>query len=494
MVIEIGFASAALVLLALYVVASLGTCSGTVSVTANMPPFSPAIVKVGTAASTTLTATIGSDYNPPVPSPDEGSLTKSYSWSLTVLYSSAAAGSFTDAGAPGPTNYIYSPTPLPSQSPVQLTFTPERAGYWHVSASCSVTVTDTKTNQCWSGSAHTAPPRPLTSYTLDITYTGPVVGGGSDSGTVVTNKTTAVHAGWPIELGVTNVEPADLSKTFTWSIDGAGGNGSAAIGGYNPTTGPTYVTSLDPGSSTGATFPGAKEYYYYTTSGSETASVTPTGSGIPPAKTTFSVAKATAALSTTTSVVCGGTYNGNVGAISFGDGLITAPDQGSPYPQPPQPSLGIEFDDVPGQNTGFNGIFGWVQVYAPDRIYSGAAGNVIGVVAGAGYDTQSNSGFLYDTVPPFSTDDNPAAWPGNTGANSISIADHGTMWLIYKPATAGSIWVPVDSVNWSWAGTDLFNAGLGTWTIANTSSSLNPAGGPTNTFPIWSGPDNLFLH
>ena len=53
-----------------------------------------------------------------------------------------------------------------------------------------------------------------------------------DNGTVVTDKQTNVHAGWPIQLGVTNVAPADLPKTFTWTIQGAGGNGQPSINGY----------------------------------------------------------------------------------------------------------------------------------------------------------------------------------------------------------------------------------------------------------------------
>jgi hypothetical protein len=211
-----------------------------------MGPFSPNPVKINSSATSSLSA----NYTPPS-GVSEGDLSAQYDWSVQVEYKGLEADSF---GAPPANSYTdtISPTQPSTSSSATLTFTPLIAGYWQVSASCGVTVTDTKTNQYWSGSAN-AGPEDLTSYTLDITYTGPVVGG-SDSGTVVTNKTIDVHAGWPIQLGVAHVAPADLSKTYTWSIDGAGDNGAAAIGGYNPTTGSTFVAPLDPGSSTGATF------------------------------------------------------------------------------------------------------------------------------------------------------------------------------------------------------------------------------------------------
>ncbi len=213
----------------------------------------------------------------------------------------------------------------------------------------------------------------MTSYTLDITCTGPVAGGTSDNGTVVTNQTTNVHAGWPIQLGAV-LAPADLSKTFTWSIDGAGGNGSAAIGGYNPTTGSTYVVRLYPANSTGTSFPTTGSDYYVA-SGSENAGVTPTGSGIPPAKTTFSVAKPTATLSTVTSAVNVWSASGGFG---FGQWMFNPPLGSSP---------GILFTATPGQNVGFVGRFDWIQKYGPDQTYWSPGGNLIDTESGAGLDS-----------------------------------------------------------------------------------------------------------
>jgi hypothetical protein len=335
-------------------------------------------------------------------------------------------------------------------------------------------VTDTKTNQQWTGSAN-ARPENLTSYTLDITYTGPVVGG-FDNGTVVTNVSPPipVHAGWPIQLGVRNVKPSDLPKTFTWSISGAGGNGAAAIGGYNPTSGPTYVTALNPSSSTGSTFPGVNEYYYYTTANSETASVTPTGSGIPPAKTTFQVSEPTATVLTLTP----GVY---VWPASGGFGL------GQWMFNPPFGLLaGISFSLKSVQSTGFSGGFNWIQVYAPDQSYWGANGNLLDTVGGAGLDTLNRNGAVFYGVSPPS--DSPNTDPGSVGngpVGKIVVADHATMWLMYKPAAAGSIWVPVDAVNWNWGGTETMSNGE--WALSGGSWAQNPSGAATNTFPVWDG-------
>ena len=172
-----------------------------------------------------------------------------------------------------------------------------------------MTVTDTKRNEYWTGSAN-AGPQDLTSYTLDITCTGTVAGSSgdtTDSGTVVTNKTTDIHAGWPIQLGAV-LTPADLSKTFTWSIDGAGGNGSAAINGYTVASDSSsaVVNTLTPDNDTKSTFPNPSsspamlQSYYYTNGGSFNPSVQPQGvTGATPVNTTFIVAAPTTTLKAT---------------------------------------------------------------------------------------------------------------------------------------------------------------------------------------------------
>ncbi len=137
------------------------TYAGPVTVTANMSPFSPNPVKVNSSATSSLSA----NYTPPS-GVSEGDLSAQYDWSVQVQYKPLEADSF---GSPPSGSYTdsISPTQPSTSSSATLTFTPLIAGYWQVSASCGVTVTDTKTNQYWSGSAN-AGPEDLTSIILTI--------------------------------------------------------------------------------------------------------------------------------------------------------------------------------------------------------------------------------------------------------------------------------------------------------------------------------------
>ena len=275
--------------------------------------------------------------------------------------------------------------------------------------------------------------------------------------------------------------PADLSKTFTWSIGGAGGKGAAAIGGYNPTTGPTYVVPLNPNNSAGPTFPGANEYYYYTSSGSETASVTPSSSGIPPARTTFSVAKPVVTVSTVK------------GKVAFD----------SQYPNAPPPTIhdglpyvgysGIKFTatQIP---SGYSDGVVWGQVYYANDSFTAANGTHY-VRDGSGLDTKwpyganSNLGdgqYATDDSPMVSTQIEPSLV-------GLSVDDNPVMYLMYQPAatngTAKSIEVPIQCVSWGWSGSA--NLANGVWT-PGTLLNTAPSGVDTNSYPEWIGLMNLF--
>lgn len=82
----------------------------------------------------------------------EGNLSAKYGWSVTkVQYEALPADAFGPAPSDSYTDSI-SPAQPPTSSSATLTFAPLIAGYWQVSTSCSVTVTDTKTSQYWTGS------------------------------------------------------------------------------------------------------------------------------------------------------------------------------------------------------------------------------------------------------------------------------------------------------------------------------------------------------
>ena len=467
--------------------------AGYVTVIATMGQLNPNPIRAGDTATASLSAT----YEPPANLPAEATPSAQYSWSVSVAYKALYADSY---GAPPPNSYTLSISPSqPSPSGgAELSFTPLIAGYWQLTGSCGVKVTDQTANEYWTGSANTGP-ADLISYTFDITYTGSVAaasGDTTDSGTVVTGKTTDVHAGWPIQLGA-ELAPSDLASKFTWTISGAGGNGSAAINGYSLGSGDAsaVVDALVPSADTEPIFPDpGVPYapmlfnYYYTESGNYSASVSPQGVNIPAATASFSVVKPSGTLSTATSAVCGGVDSAlGTGAIDFGDAFLTKADPGSPYPQPAQD--GIEFEENNVQCSGFGGSFNWVQVYTGAQEFYNAVGTLLGTVDGGGLDTTFPYGDdpqLGD--PPFRTDDSPSTCPAvaqNGVCTKVVASGDPEMWFIYLPSAPGSIWVPVNSVSWSWGGTDTQNAKTMAWGISNTSSSNDPAGTATNTYPVW---------
>ncbi len=336
----------------------------------------------------------------------------------------------------------------------------------------------------------TTSPQKFTSYTFDITYSGPVVGGSSDSGTVVTNKTTDVHAGWPIQLGA-ELAPSDLATQFTWSIEGAGGNGSAAINGYcsNAATGAAVlagatnnegvVVPLDPGSDAQSTFPdpaspGIFKYYYYTKSGDETASVVPQGAGASPARTTFAVAE----------------YTENM-VNSYQSGVVS-----TPIPSGIELSLGppgafnqITFKQQLGNNdNGFAGTLHFIQVYTEDDHWIGdTAKNIPNFSA---VDSGLDEYYYYprEGLAPVYTGDAPSILSDDNYVK-MTVDDTPTMWAVYQPAAPGSIIVPMALQGWQWGGTETLNTSTGQWTLTNAvplgPGPLSPLD-PTDEYPEWS--------
>lgn len=122
----------------------------------------------------------------------------------------------------------------------------------------------------------------------------------------------------------------------------------------------------------------------------------------------------------------------------------------------------------------------------------------MGVVTGSGLDTA----FPYPSGPNlpdlnvFEINDSPGTGPGiavnaTYGINDVAkvtkvtVNDNATMWLLYRPKPTGSVWVPIDSVNWNWGGTDSLDAGQ--WQVTSGAGiAKNPAGKATDTFPTWS--------
>ena len=141
-------ALACVLVLAVRIVLAAPTYVGPITVKVKTGPCSPTLFPVNGPATTSLSA----NYIPPAGVPKR-QLTPSYNWSvLQVRYKPLQADQF---GPPPPHSYMdsISPNQPSASSGAALRFTALIPGYWQVSTSCTVTVTDTTTNQFWSSSA-----------------------------------------------------------------------------------------------------------------------------------------------------------------------------------------------------------------------------------------------------------------------------------------------------------------------------------------------------
>ena len=95
-----------------------------------------------------------------------------------------------------------------------------------------------------------------------------------------------------------------------------------------------------------------------------------------------------------------------------------------------------------------------------------------------------------DTRIPYSENEITSDSPGNRLNNqmkSIRIVDDFTMFVMFKPNSPDSIWIPLRSINWSWTGTALKNQ-QNVWQLddANTSNATGKSI-ETDEFPTWDG-------
>ncbi|MGC8561437.1 MAG: hypothetical protein ACP5O1_12255, partial [Phycisphaerae bacterium] len=350
-----------------------------------------------------------------------------------------------------------------------------------------------------------------TSWKFDITYTGPIFGqSNDDAGTVVTNGTENVHAGWPIQLGAA-LAPADLATKFTWKISGAGGNGSAAINGYvsNQTTGApvvrgkpsetgqAYVVTLAPANDTKATFPdpsspGILKRYYYTETKNLTASVQPQGANIPAVITTFDVTapttpmKAVYQFPTRKATAPGATVADDLylGAVP---GTISTPAQ-----------AGIVFTHPAVHNTTFQGSSYFIQTFTANDKWTGIAptGNFSESPAGCD-NTDPYPHIANNNDEAVDAPYNPTDAVDQINYSQMSIDEAFTMWVMYHPKMAGAIDVPLELCTWKFAGTATatFIAKTNTWAtpwiLTGQSPTLNAGILPTLTpvaaqkYPTW---------
>ena len=117
--------------------------------------------------------------------------------------------------------------------------------------------------------------------------------------------------------------------------------------------------------------------------------------------------------------------------------------------------------------------------------------------------TNYPQGYTWEVSSPGQSDDEPqvgfsipAADSGGNNWYSAFASDTFTTWLMYKPPSSATgsgppVWVPLQTVNWSWTGSVIKDSATGLWGAATNSQppvtgSTSDAGTPTDTPPQWS--------
>ncbi len=461
----------ALALLVSYLAGRQFATAGSVELTANLGAFSSTFVKVNTAVTASLTAGTPYNYNPPVPPADEAALVPSYTWSIGPVQVASASGGPYRIAVLG-TDYKIAPLPPTANTVSILTFTPIVTGYWKVSASCSVVVTDTKTGFSWNGGPVATGPKTFISYILHIDYGGAPVDG----------LTENVCVGEQIPLTV-DVEPSDLG--FQWNIMGT------TVSKYAPDDSASNLTPV-----TAADLKASPlTFYWVLPPQSNDDDVMLQINGGPSVFSTFDVYQPNQKM---TATYVGGTYVNGLydppgiwlyfGTAQGGDGVFF----GTPVTAYPQQ---------------FGGKVDFVQTIAADAVTVSEGQYYDGIFMGdqtyqsampPGSPPVLDTDFTYTKTGPFSKDG--VLWTDDGPGSPCSVSPVGdggspyyesfliipTMYLIYKPALANAIWVPLDSYRWGWFGAAQEGL-LGGWSVQNGENNPNPPVEVTPTGePTWN--------
>jgi hypothetical protein len=138
--------------------------------------------------------------------------------------------------------------------------------------------------------------------------------------------------------------------------------------------------------------------------------------------------------------------------------------------------------------SGVSGTIQWIQTYSINRRYKNLDNTWVKVL-GTGIDFT----YPYPFVGPQTQDmvDNPrqqltGVVQGQTTFNwqRVEVNDSAKTWLMFKPNTNKSIWVPLSFVNWSWSAVALKEGS--NW-VVDTSSKTGPTAGSPLAFPTWTG-------
>ena len=203
-------------------------------------------------------------------------------------------------------------------------------------------------------------------------------------------------------------------------------------------------------------------YYWVDAADGRVVTFTATiGATIINTSTTFNVKKTTSTLTVTT-----GTIGVSDGALRYG--TCTAGSTGIAF------TSTLILPDVFNGNAEY-----WQQINSTLREKQKDDDSWIKMDAKSVIDTF----FPYPGYP--NTDDSPASSLPLSGFKKVTVADSFTMWLMFKPAGGDSIWVPLQSVNWSWSATATKDA-AGSWQLDSSDKTNGSPIEPT-AFPTWNG-------
>jgi hypothetical protein len=318
------------------------------------------------------------------------------------------------------------------------------------------------------GSQNTSPPGQLQIANPRILFTPP----GASSPIDVTGQTTTVIIGEQITL-TTGIDVTPAS--FSWGVPGS------PVSGFNASGPSGSYPSL-----TSSTLQSASLQFYWTAPGSFTVTDKVSILGAPgpiTVQATFTVMAPTA---TITAGTCCVTVDAN--SIAYG---------GSPALYFGQPHVyGITFSQTVQVPSGFSGSTAWLQLVTSSLgTRQPTTGSQQMRVIPACVDTNDASVYFYKpptgTAPP--TGDQPAELLPSSGFTAYSRADTFTMYLMFQPSNANSIYVPIRILPWYWSGMAAFSGG--SWSLSGTPlfpanpadeapPTPNPSANPIN--PAWS--------
>jgi hypothetical protein len=186
-------------------------------------------------------------------------------------------------------------------------------------------------------------------------------------------------------------------------------------------------------------------------------------------KTTFTVVRPEASVTATTGNI---SINDNFNPGSPGDTYL---HYGTPAIQGGTPGIRFNLISII-KPSGFDGSTQWVQTNAVFRE----------VKDGGGTHTWEGSGL--DTFYPYGNTLIVEDSPGqrlDSAATEVTIDDHFSMYLMFKPSISNSIWVTLRKIDWAWQAKAINTGTIFTSWNLNSSSKMAPVNINTFDLPMW---------